>query len=297
MSAMEKQLARCRTVLPPDPVQTPQRQFQPVSHVPSSSTRYPRPFRVRNKVPQPCFLELFADTGNVDRQGVVIDEALPSITTGPGSALPGIQGSFCAQTESRRIRNSFLDRDSFSPLYSSASLLQIRHPHRPAWSWLEVAGRSYARRSTAPILAVASFHAEGLAMKIISAHAQRHHLVHLVGGGGEEYNGHPADLPDLGAPVIAAEIGEGDVHRHQIRLCLFKFLRMTCAKLLHIGRLGSSSGSARPVRRQLTGSSSTIRILYTISLQSVFWFSVLNNTARSAPPSMKNRKSQPGQKW
>jgi len=85
------------------------------------------------------------------------------------------------------------------------------------------------------------FHAEGLGDEIISAHAQCHHLVHLVRGGGEEYNGHPADLPDLGAPVIAAEIGKGDVHQHQIRLCLLKFLH-DMVKLLHIGRLVVPAG-------------------------------------------------------
>src|SRR5699024_3815530 len=57
---------------------------------------------------------------------------------------------------------------------------------------------------------------EGLGDEVVAAHLHGHDDVHVVRGGGEEDDGGPAELAELGAPVVAVAAGQADVQQHQV---------------------------------------------------------------------------------
>src|SRR5699024_6628528 len=59
---------------------------------------------------------------------------------------------------------------------------------------------------------------ERLDDEVVPAHVERHQDVHVVRRGRDEDHRHLRDLSDLGAPVVAVEERQPDVHQHEVRL-------------------------------------------------------------------------------
>ena len=85
---------------------------------------------------------------------------------------------------------------------------------------------------------------KGLCNKIVGAQAQGHHLIQIVGGGGEEDHRNPAHLANLAAPVVAAVTGQPDVQQHQMGRGGHKFFQ-------HMGKVPGADGLIAPALQLL----------------------------------------------
>ena len=184
------------------------------AHIPSSLLdQIPQPLLRPDKLGEAQALQLPPEAGHIDGQGVLIHKAVRL----PEALHEGLSGHGPALLLQEHLQHAVLVPGELQLLalvgQGVVSGVQHRTPGlQQGCGGAEVVGPAQEGLD----LGGEHVQVKGLGHEVVAAHVHGHDDVHVVRRGGEEDDGHPADFPHPGAPVVAVAEGQADVQQDQV---------------------------------------------------------------------------------
>jgi hypothetical protein len=189
--------------------------------------------------PNAAGIQLFAQAGDVDGQGVVVDEAVAvpqalheRVAADRRAAVLHQREQYAALVLGKLQLFAFVQQHALPRV-------QRRPPVRKRVGGAREGVRAAQQRADFRDHHV---HVEGLGDVVVPAHGHCHDHVHAPGIGGDEHNRGRGNTPDPLAPVIAAVTGQGDVHQRKLR-------RRAAKHALHVADVVADEGAVAPLRK------------------------------------------------